>query len=485
MPAVSGSPTQLAASVTTLANLAGLPDDAYKDGDFAYVQSTRATYQLDRASAATPSSVAVDTFSGNGQWVFFQASSSWGSQATWYIDPAAGDDENDGATTTTAIATWAEFRRRIKTFTTSITVTIRGDLTEPLTGDFESTSSANSFTVIGEAVVLATATGTAFTAPVRSGAQAMGTMSAGNITDFTAYDGKMLRTGTIYAPILGVSGVAPNVAPLLPYWASEALSNSPPAPGVAVEILQLIEVPSMQITISSAPLFVRFLKFTSTSFQQSSFSRADNPYGITYSACEFVRAVGTLSDTFYVGCLLTGTGGLYPYAPISFIGGGSKARGLTTLIDSASAVTFQGFIINGNNTVAVGLGVGGGANYQLLAQVGSSSGSYGLGVFNCTSHGVSLTSGAFASFQSLFGSGNVGYGLYIHYGAQCWLATTPTITGTAGELQFCGAGTAIPPLVGGAAVPVAEALTTWAQWAGGNFAKRVTNYGNSTSLIGA
>ncbi len=119
MPAVSGSPTQLAASVTTLANLAGLPDDAYKDGDFAYVQSTRATYQLDRTSNATPSSVAVDTFSGNGQWVFFQASSSWTTERlvagniAWYVDSLNGDDENDGDVAT-PIQTLRELSRRLR-----------------------------------------------------------------------------------------------------------------------------------------------------------------------------------------------------------------------------------------------------------------------------------------------------------------------------------------------------------------------------------
>jgi hypothetical protein len=113
MPAVSGSPTQLAASVTTLANLGGLPDDAFKNGDLAYVESTRATYQLDRTAALTPSSRAVDAFSGNGQWLFFKSSDSWASETVWYINSDTGDDENEGTSATTALETYAELRARL------------------------------------------------------------------------------------------------------------------------------------------------------------------------------------------------------------------------------------------------------------------------------------------------------------------------------------------------------------------------------------
>ena len=69
---VSGTITQLAASVATPADLTGLPDDAFLDGDFAFVASLgrSGTFQLDRASQATPDNVnVIATYTGNGVWV--------------------------------------------------------------------------------------------------------------------------------------------------------------------------------------------------------------------------------------------------------------------------------------------------------------------------------------------------------------------------------------------------------------------------------
>lgn len=52
---------------------------------------------------------------------------------------------------------------------------------------------------------------------------------------------------------------------------------------------------------------------------------------------------------------------------------------------------------------------------------------------------------------------------------------TPTLTG-ATELIFEGAGTAIPALAAGGAVPAASALATWANWTAGPFNRDVMSY---------
>lgn len=65
MPAVSGSPTQNSTSVASTLDLAGVPDDAFKAGDLAYVDGI-GSYRLVRAMPVPPGN--VPAYSGNGYW---------------------------------------------------------------------------------------------------------------------------------------------------------------------------------------------------------------------------------------------------------------------------------------------------------------------------------------------------------------------------------------------------------------------------------
>ena len=55
-------------------------------------------------------------------------------QPTWYVDPITGSDANDGATAATALATWAEYARRVGSGppTVAQTVNLLSDLSEDL-----------------------------------------------------------------------------------------------------------------------------------------------------------------------------------------------------------------------------------------------------------------------------------------------------------------------------------------------------------------
>lgn len=79
MPAVSGSPTQNASSVANLLELAGIPDDAFKAGDLAYVDGI-GSYRLVRTTPAPSGS--IPAYSGNGYWEPLSAAPS---------GPAGGD----------------------------------------------------------------------------------------------------------------------------------------------------------------------------------------------------------------------------------------------------------------------------------------------------------------------------------------------------------------------------------------------------------
>ncbi len=100
MPAVSGSPTQLAASVLDPQDLAGLPDDAFAEGDLACVRSLwpQSTFRLRRAvlPVAANNVTAIDAFSGNGYWELFPQGGSMLSFPD-IASLAAFDDQNLGS----------------------------------------------------------------------------------------------------------------------------------------------------------------------------------------------------------------------------------------------------------------------------------------------------------------------------------------------------------------------------------------------------
>ena len=98
----------------------------------------------------------------------------------------------------------------------------------------------------------------------------------------------------------------------------------------------------------------------------------------------------------------------------------------------------------------------------------------------------------------LYGSGNAEYGVEVTEGASLAIQTDappppplppvppappPTLTGARGDLQFEGAGTAIPELQAGGRVPTAQPLTTWVDWAGTSFNRNVLSYKTGSRII--
>ena len=507
MPAVSGSPTQLAASVTTLANLGGLPDDAYKDGDFAYVQSTRATYQLDRTLNATPSAVAVDTFSGNGQWVFFLASKSWETQTAWYIDPAAGNDENDGATTTTALATWAEFCRRVKTINGSVTCTLLSDTTEALIGSFVAGANDARLSISGTPTIIASGGGpghSTIASPVPAtntrGSVAVDNMvtSGGVPTTVGAYVGYLLRAPA--DPLLPNAG--PFLWPILRdnagngeggYWARASSSNTAPSSGTTVEVLQLTTVPVLQISAPAVSVYVYYLSFTATSQLDSPFVFSGLPidgfllsgpatiYG-PFIGCAFANAITVPpSPSYFIACLWTAGGKSFVLAgpPMYLIGGG--ALGAITMF-GAGSVFGLGFHVEGGKLSIGSTNFSGAIVLNVLSTP--------VGVFAAPANAVEVIGTGRLSAVTIYGDDNVGYGLSVSTGGTAQFTGTPTITDLTDtkQVQINGAVTAVPPLgltAPLADVPLAAPLTTWAQWIAAPFSRNVVSYLNGSKICGS
>lgn len=116
MPAVSGSPTQIATYASTAADLAGTPDDAFKEGDLGWVSALGRGFILQRGTApyAANNTTLIAAFSGNGYWMLNgQPGEFWGAVSNWYIDEVTGSDDNDGNTQLEPLATFNELANRL------------------------------------------------------------------------------------------------------------------------------------------------------------------------------------------------------------------------------------------------------------------------------------------------------------------------------------------------------------------------------------
>jgi hypothetical protein len=138
-------------TVATIQALADIHVAELEDGCWAFVDSVRAYFALLKNSGAVADGITIivpnagSPIAGaaGARW-FRQATvddAAWLDQAQWHINAVTGNDQNDGATSLTALQTWAELRRRlgIGPITHMTTVTIESDLplSDPIIIDFE------------------------------------------------------------------------------------------------------------------------------------------------------------------------------------------------------------------------------------------------------------------------------------------------------------------------------------------------------------
>ncbi len=484
----------------TSAALADYDDRLVENGGVVFVESYRDYFQkiVESPAPAAASGTIVPTSTGDGGWYRLGIESpSWSSQATWYIDPAAGDDENDGNTTGTALETWAEFCRRASVMAVSMTVTILGDITERLMGGFESSVPLDLYLLItGTPTVLATSASAAtitYVDPSPAG-NTRGTITCSDLLDpsgatiatgFDTFINSFIRaTGEYVVPILTSSaGVAQ-----VPFFYRKTLSGAKPADDTALEVLRLTTAPCLQVVSRGVIVHAQYLKFTSTGTNNQTFIDWRGELGTingesgTFFSCEFGGLLATFMDDFIIACLFTGSGGIYVNGGSVGLSGGGHKRNLTCLLPGI--VLFDGHIFQGARLL-----IGSSADFTGASRV-EAYGTRGLGIFDCTSgSAITMVGATSLGARTLYGTNpaNGAYGLNVGQGAQVQFHTssgTPTITGQSGNLIFNGAGTAIPPLTAAGAVPAASALTTWAHWAAAPFSRNVVSYTNGSKICG-
>lgn len=245
-----------------------IDDSELLEHAYAFVDSLGGSqFFLDRESEQTADGITVaPTMSGVGRWLRVPTTiPAYLIYEAWFINPETGDNQNDGSTSGTALATAAELYRRIGVFgrlappNGLLVVTIERDLAEDDPIDLLYDNSAGQLDIRFVAVTTATPGGTLAT--VTAIDQATNVRWA--ITDpggaFLSAIGKHLRltSGTYAGYLLPVSKASSDttafVGETLLIDANEATSQGVPAPGDTYEIVDLVEATYGRIASSGYP----------------------------------------------------------------------------------------------------------------------------------------------------------------------------------------------------------------------------------------
>ena len=484
--------------VNVLTGLSTVDDLAIDNGALVWVESRKRYFMLDKLNTdALLDGQVVATKSGAGRWV----SLDWTSSIHWaivyaavFIDPAAGSDDNDGLNAGTALKTFAELARRVPVLRQSIAVNYNSATSPAATDvlawnpivrwDRNLTATVPAVSING--VITAGALPAGATGILATSSNVVGNVPA-QISD-TGGAGVAWPVGTLLEATSGASSGARSYVMLdegagvasVGVWRNAAgtANATPPAPGDTYRVITLTQVPNVELT-GTAFFTLKNLHV----LEWSQTAQCDSP-AITFNLCKllfttFAPAGGTsvvMNSSFYGG----GTVFLVSSGVVCNCSGTSFDRRLVTQRMRCSS---GGRLLLSNGYIQGAAGSSGLAIAGPFASDGIPGGVVGASNFGV--RGVTATAaievrkgGLLNVTGALWGSGNTGKGTTVLEGGRCSVLSTvtPTLASVGQELELDGQATAIPALVGGLVVPVAAALTTWAQWAAAPFTRNVVGY---------
>lgn len=161
----ASEPTEVVPNITALEALDGAN---YQDGARVFVESVDSPFILHTTSTAVVDNITIASVLGlpAARWERLPTHSyKWEARTTWYVDPAnvtgTANDENDGATSPTALRTWGELGRRLYGALLSVnpTVNLLSDTpnNDPFIPNGINTTSFKSITIVGSPTVISAA----------------------------------------------------------------------------------------------------------------------------------------------------------------------------------------------------------------------------------------------------------------------------------------------------------------------------------------
>lgn len=492
----------------TMAALGAYDDAAISEGGLVWVESFRDYCQkiVESPAPAAVDAMVVPTATGDGGWYRLGiASPSWRAQATWYINSATGDDENEG-TVAAPLATFAEFARSAPVLSQDTLVYQVDDTTEVFTGRFAIAPGSDAVTLSIQGVpdVLTLGTITTVSAPNPASATNLpGVLTASDLTpapiDWIALDGvgKLVvetTNGTHSGYATVVIDSTGGTTAYTPEWTMGELGYEVPTPGDAIRVLGLRTVPSMKIVAEGVVVGVKYIHLTDTTtfsslacapFLWDGAALQTSYFDCCWLDCPF-DATSTWLTKFQASILDADAGSftLFGTGAARWIGAGidgdfTLSSGVTLFADG-TVVRTGSFRIAGENSDSTS------TRPQLTI------GSHGLGIFGSalTTTGLNVVSADVYVGGPLYGKTHL-RGLAVSRGGAVSIKSTLvptthlTLTGTT-ELAITtpngiGAGLVVP-IVAGIPTGAGAALATWANWATLN--RQAINFGDLTRIVG-
>jgi hypothetical protein len=408
----------------------------------------------------------------------------WALQTTWFIDTAAGDDNNSGAIASAPLKTWAEFRRRVPSPQADMTITIAAGssfaTTDPMVWqpiNQQSQAAGITISIVGTRTrtplpvaaasnALNVATGTPPTIDLGT-ALTVGSIIEAGATGFTAVV-MFLISGTNYATTEWCDSLGAN--------------QGVPAPGSAMSVLTMPTCARIGITNHGFAILVsnmNFATFDPIVCDDVTIIQSILPAFVGLAAAS--GATGSWRIHHFMGCSITSGAGVMGYAGLGWAAFYLCGVFAKMLAQESTVLDIRRTII-APATATFGL---------QLKQNASIRGAFNLGIYNTTTAALDVQGGSqFGADNSagspgfpIYGlaSKNTGKGTLIRSGGRFFYPTGSTMTlfATGQELELESSAVAIPALVAGATVPAASTLTTWAQLSAPPF------YGSVTSLSGS
>jgi len=428
-----------------------------------------------------------------------------------YVNETTGNNENDGTTSGTALRSVEEVGNRIPYLDHDLTIRVGSNLSGVTLNMTPRTRARITLSMRDGATVFATGTAAVVGNPNPAG-NATGTITATGIASWVTSVGKIVEAdggtgiGTLCYSFVLADSAGTGLIPKFCQYSNSAFPGLFNSTGVAtnpngnVRVLTLAQITGpITVNVGQAAFITLCVDRTPAGAGNPMLSGSNVLEVASLFSTPWV-STATSKAPFNVWCSCGIPAGASFYAqPGTWqaIGGGCLGN-ITATVNGASFV-FGGFIIYGGGLV-LGNSTASTQSSQVFANLNNGGNfAQGLGVFNAAvfgatnpnGDGVVLWAGAQLSSSGatggLYGSGNAGRGLSIQgvrSGAIIGAAYTPTITGAGGDIRWQALATAISPLLAGAAVPAASALTTWAQWAAAPFSRQVDDYNTGCFLLG-
>lgn len=352
-------------------------------------------------------------------------------QATWFIDPVNGNDENLGDTSGAAIKTWSQVRERLPKGNVSqnTTFTILNDIpsSDPFDVSDWCPDSRYVLTFTGTPSIISSGTLTAFTARVAS------TNTPNQVTDtgrasWAAYvaGGYMIKmtsgNANGYCAYIA-KNLGSNAARVSSFYDGVSFTEAVPTTNDTYSIIKLTTVPVWNIGSNGAG---RRYVFKNLDFYNS--SQTPNYFsanGINFYNCRLYATPQIAGFIRYFNCCaeyFQGYGGFALIFAGMCIGIASNAY---TEIERGQQ--FQ--VSDGTLFQSV--------NVEIID--GGFIRAYDMGVFDSYADGIRMHAFGDLRAEKLWGSGNAGYGVNTYGSGRVVLNTgvaSPSITGTSGDVRL-------------------------------------------------